>query len=294
VASTDGTLRSTQARAALARAKVLYTDLDGTLLGHGGCVLCDGTGSPGLAAAQAIVDVNRAGLPVVMVSGRNAKQLAEVARLLGWRDYIAELGCLRVYDRGREVVADNGDWPADALLEGETPHDAIARAGALDALTQRFPGRIEVHDPYHLDRVATHVLRGNVDVEEARAALSSLAVPVAFLDNGIIHPPRHTLVGVEEIHAYHLAPAGVSKARAITADLRLRGLECRDAIAIGDSRTDLEMADAVGLMALVANALDDPTVRDVLAAREDVVATVGRKGEGWAELAKAWLAARSD
>lgn len=283
-------------RSRLARAKILYTDLDGTLLGRGASLLKDGAGEPSLDAAVAVTGLNRAGLKVILCSGRNAKQLTEVSRLLGWDDFIAELGCVRSYGRGARKIYDTGSWPADATLDGETPYEAIVRVGALDRLRDAFPGLIEYHDPWHLDREVTHVLRGNVPVAAAQALLDELPLSVSLVDNGIVHPPRHTLRGVDEVHAYHLVPAGVSKPSAILADLAERGLARDETIAIGDSVADVAMADAVGLMVVVRNGLDDP----VLAAHArdraggEVAAARGSHGTGWRELAEAWLAATGD
>ncbi len=282
------------APAALSRASVLYTDLDGTLLGPGASLLASAEGAPSLTAVRAVVDLNRAGLTCVICSGRNRWQLLEVARLLGWDSYIAEVGCVIVPGRGEAPLYFTGDWNKDALREGETPYEAITRAGALELLRRAFPGRIEEHAPWHLNREATHVLRGNVPLAEAQSALDTLELPVRIVDNGVINPPVHTLRGVAEVHAYHLIPQGVHKSDAISRDLARRGLEPADALAIGDSATDVEMADAVGLGVLVANALDDARVLEAASTRANIAATRARRGEGWAELADAWLAARSE
>lgn len=282
------------ARERLARAKVLYSDLDGTLLGRGACLLADGDGRPSTDAAMGISELNAEGLQVVVTSGRNVKQLLEVTRLLGFDDFIAELGAVRRYRHDGRKVYDTGDWPPGVTLPGETPYEAIARAGALEKLQDCFPGLIEYHDPWHLDREVTHVLRGNVPLDEAQAILDTLPMPVTICDNGIIHPPAHTLVGVGEIHAYHLVPTGTSKKRAIEADLAGRGLTPDDAIAVGDSAADVAMGDAVGLMVCVANALEDPVLVAQALARPagHVVVTHSPFGAGWRELAEAWLAAR--
>ncbi|MBA4371209.1 MAG: hypothetical protein C0418_06510, partial [Coriobacteriaceae bacterium] len=276
---------SAEAHAALARARALYTDLDGTLLGPGGSLLVDGDGAPASTAAEAVVAVNRAGLDVRITSGRNRRQLAEVSRVCGWSGFIGELGCVIVHERGERPVYFTGDWPEGAVEPGDTPYLMIERAGALRVLSDLFPGRIEQHDPWHVDREATHVLRGNVDVEAGRAALAALELPVDLIDNGIIHPPRHTLVDVAEVHAYHLVPAGATKEGAVVRDLEHRGLAARDAIAIGDSATDVAMAEAVALMVLVGNALDDTRALEAAAGRTNVVRVTGRRGDGWAELA---------
>jgi hydroxymethylpyrimidine pyrophosphatase-like HAD family hydrolase len=280
-------------RERLARVRILYTDLDGTLLGRGACLLKDGGGEPSLDAASAAVELNRAGLKVVLCSGRSAKQLMEVSRILGWEDFIAELGTVRSYGRGSRKVYDTGDWSDSATLPGETPYEAIVRVGALKCLQANYPGLIEYHDPWHLDREVTHVLRGNVPLAGAQDCLDALPLPVTLVDNGVIHPPRHTLVGVEEVHAYHLVPSGVSKPGSIAADLAERGIRADEAIAIGDSAADVAMADSVGLMVCVRNGLDDPVL--VAHAREhaNVAATRGGFGTGWRELAEAWLAVRA-
>ncbi|MBE0476291.1 MAG: HAD hydrolase family protein [Coriobacteriia bacterium] len=283
---------SPEARAALAGVEVLYTDLDGTLLGPGGTLLADADGRPSAATAQAIVRLNAAGLPVVLSSGRNRVQLTEVARVCGWSGFIAELGCVLVRDRGGQQEYYLGDWPDGTLPDGVTPYELIERAGVLDALVRAFPGRIENHTPWHLNREATHVLRGELDLEAATVVLEGIGLPVRVVDNGIIRPPSTTLVGVERVHVYHLVPSGVTKSGAVLRDLTGRGLERRQACAIGDSETDVEMADECVMLVLVANALADERVRAAVRGRENVYVTRGARGEGWAELADAWLAAR--
>jgi hypothetical protein len=276
----------------IAGARVLFTDLDGTLLGRGAVLVADGEGQPALGAVQGIIELNRAGLPVVVTSGRNAKQLREITRLLGWADFIGELGCVRSYDHGARIEYETGDWPADALKEGETPYSVIAREGAVELLQKAFPGKLEYHAPWHLDRSATHLLRGDVPLAAAQAILDELPYPVSIVDNGVIHPPRHGLVGVTEVHAIHLVPAGASKQRSVRDYLLEQGISPDEALAIGDSAADVEMADVVGLMACVANGLHDPRLRDAAAGRRNVVATHASHGAGWAEFALAWLAAR--
>lgn len=276
----------------LARASVLFTDLDGTLFAPGGLLLGDAHGAPSVATAEAVVAINRAGLAAVVTTGRNRLQCMELSRVLGWRAFIAELGTVVVHDLTEPPTYFLGTWPEDALLPGETPYEAIVRSGALEELRRSFPGRIEEHAPWHVDREATHVLRGNIDLTEARAALDALELPVFIIDNGIVRAPQNTLVDVAEVHAYHLVPKGVHKARAIELVLSHRGLERADALAIGDSATDVEMADAVALGVVVRNALDDGRVLAEAARRDNVVVTRKERGEGWAELAHAWVAAR--
>ncbi|HZD74006.1 MAG TPA: hypothetical protein VE776_09020, partial [Actinomycetota bacterium] len=100
--------------------RVLFSDVDGTLVGRGGSLLADLEGSPTLAAAEALVAAGRAGLEVVLVSGRTRAQLFEACRLLGLRDAIGELGTVLLRDRKVELrwgraPRDLGATPAEAL-----------------------------------------------------------------------------------------------------------------------------------------------------------------------------------
>ena len=283
---------SPEALAALAGVEILYTDLDGTLLGPGAGLLVDAEGRPSTRTAEAIVRLNAAEFPVVVCSGRNRVQLTEVSRLCGWRGFIAELGCVIVRDRGAAQEYNLGDWPDEILPSGITPYELIERAGVLDALARAFPGRIENHTPWHLNREATHVLRGDIDTDEAAAVIEDLGLAVSVVDNGIIHPRETTLVGVPQVHVYHLIPSGVTKSGAVLRDLTARGLKRRQACAIGDSTADVQMADECVMLVLVGNALADERVLAAATGRDNVFAVRGGHGEGWAELADTWLEAR--
>lgn len=286
-----------EALEALSRVSVLYTDLDGTLLGKGGTLLVDGvSGEPSLTAAEAVVAVNRAGLRVVIVSGRSRLQLMEVARVCGWNDFIAEAGAVRSYwdGRNRTLIYDTGEWPSGLPAEGRTVYQEIVASGAYEVLREAFPGRLEYHDPWHLNRDASHVLRGCVDMTEAQAVLDErIEPPMGFLDNGIVRRSTPTLAcDGAPVHAYHIVPKGVSKRRAIELDLAERGLEPADAAMIGDAHTDLECAPAVGLAVLVGNAVESAAVATALPEHSNAYVVRGYRGDGWAEFARAWLAAR--
>lgn len=287
-----------RAREALASVEVLYTDLDGTLVAKGGCLLANAEGDPCADIASSIVELNRAGLDVVPISGRGRIQLTEVVRLLGWHDFIAEAGAIIVHGvgPGARVVYNNAEWPDTLLAGGITPYEVIERAGAVEVLQAAFPGLIEYHTPWHDDREATHLLRGCLDVVKAQAVLDGIEPPIGLLDNGIVRTTGELDCTEGQLaHAYHLVPHGVSKAQAIGLDLAMRGLKPEQAAAIGDSATDIEMADAVGVMALVGNAFESTGVRTVLEShpRPNVWQTCCHRGEGWAEFARLWLDARA-
>lgn len=285
-----------RAREALSRVRVLYTDLDGTLVAPGGSVLADAQANPSVTTAEAIVALNRAGLAVVPISGRGRAQAREVAQILGWSDYIAEAGGIIVHGTGlgSEVRLDCGTWAPDLLEEGVTPFDAINAVRATETLMEAFPGRIEPYAPWQMEREVSLLLRGCCfDLAEGQEVLDRLPLELDLVDNGMLRSYGTLTYREGSAHAYHVVPRGVSKARAIELDLAWRGLSRENAAAIGDSATDLQMADAVGVLALVANALQSPGVIAGLASvpRDNVWRTAGERGEGWAEFARTWLAA---
>jgi hydroxymethylpyrimidine pyrophosphatase-like HAD family hydrolase len=263
---------------------LLFSDVDGTLVGRDGSLLADLDGRPTLAAAEALVAAHRAGLEVVLVSGRTATQLRETGRLLGTRDAVGELGTVLV--RGREVELVWGEAPRDL---GDSPAQALERSGAVACVLEAFAGRIEPHTPWHLGRRGTFLLRGQVEVAEADARLAGAGLGWArLLDNGRLRG-AYPHLGPGATHAYHLLPAGVSKAGTAAAYLAGRGLNAKRAAAIGDSPADLQLAGVVGAMFLVANgawaaagAPDTP-----------VVVTPSPAGQGWAEAVAALLARMS-
>jgi phosphoglycolate phosphatase len=263
------------------RPLVLFSDLDGTLVGRGGSLLAGFDGTPTLAAATALLAAHEAQLDLVLVSGRPSGKLREVGRVLGIHDAIAELGTVLMLGGEAELLW--GEVPRDIA---PTPARALERSGALVWLLDRYQGRVEPHEPLPQDRQGTILLRGQLDAAEASASLAAAGYEWASVyDNGRFNRPfRH--LGPGRTHAYHLAPAGVTKATAARAYLNRRALTAEHAAAIGDSPSDLELADVVGAMFLVANgawAVEDSDRRAVLV-------TEGSAGDGWAEAVTALLA----
>jgi phosphoglycolate phosphatase len=242
-----------------------YTDLDGTLLGRGASLFRTAEGEFTLLPARALEACHRAGVEVVIKSGRRRAQVMEDARLLGQSSYIFEVGAGMVID-GEETFL-TGDF---APREGATVHDQIAATGAPELLLRRYEGRLEYHAPFHRGREVSHVFRGSVDAIEANELLGAEGhSALRLVDNGEIGPGKHT---------FHLIPAEVSKARAVAAHMRARGYSREECIAVGDSREDLAVADVVGRLFLVANA-----VAGDISAYPNVERTEAAMGEGFYE-----------
>jgi phosphoglycolate phosphatase len=226
--------------------RCVYTDLDGTLLGEGASLFRTADGEFTLLAARALEACHRAGVEVVIKSGRRRVQVMEDARLIGQTSYIFEVGAAMVIDG--ETTFLTGDLQP---REGESVHDQIAATGAPDLLLRHYEGRLEYHAPFHLGREVSHVFRGLLDAAEANELLAAEGhTALRLVDNGEIGPGTHTL---------HLIPAGVSKARAVAAHIRARGYAREECVGVGDSREDLDVAEVVGRMFLVANAVAGDT-----------------------------------
>jgi hydroxymethylpyrimidine pyrophosphatase-like HAD family hydrolase len=250
--------------------RCVYTDVDGTLLGRGASLFRDADGNFSLLAARGLEACFRAGVEVVLMSGRTRATLAEDARLLGQTAFVYELGC--------GLVVDGEDTLLTGELEpraGATVYDLIAEQGAPALLLERFAGRLEYHAPWHRGREFTHLMRGLVDSDEADALLAEQGLGhLRLVDNGAI-APKDSLPDIERPHAYHLLPRGSSKAAAVERHMAACGYAPGECIAVGDSREDLGVADVVGRFFLVANARED--------AAGAVEHTEGASGEGFYE-----------
>ena len=223
----------------MAAVRVLYVDVDGTLVGPGGGLLWDGS----TRLVEALLAARSAGLDLVPVSGRGRVQVRELCRLLGLDRGIGELGCVHL--EGNEVRYELGPFP----FVGETPVEAMINRGALDLVLGMHD--LEMHDPWNEGREATLILRGRADVVEVNAELTAHAFGwCELVDNGALFRRAGR-------HAYHLAPAGTGKVAGVGIDRRRHAVERDEAAYVGDSAADLACASEVGACWLVANADPD-------------------------------------
>jgi phosphoglycolate phosphatase len=273
------------------RIRCVYTDLDGTLLGRGASLFRDGEGNFTQLPARALEACHRAGVEVVIKSGRRKTQVMEDARLIGQTAYIYEVGSGLVID-GEETLLTGEFRPSD----GKTVHQLIADSGAPDLLLTTYDGRLEPHAPWHVDRHVSHLFRGLVDTDQANAVLVREGHGnLRLVDNGAISRSETALALEGEPHAYHLVPAEASKAAAVARHMQARGYAREECLAVGDSREDLEVARCVGRFFLVSNALaKDPELRSHVAAYDNVEVTEASHGEGFYEaVVGALMAVRS-
>jgi hydroxymethylpyrimidine pyrophosphatase-like HAD family hydrolase len=249
-------------------------DLDSTLLGRGASMLHDGEGNVTIDGVRALQACLRAGVEVVLMSGRRRAQVMEDARLFGQSSYIYEAGACLVLD-GEE------HWLTGELLPGElTIAEQIERSGAPALLLESYPGRLEYHEPWHLQREVSHLFRGLVDAGEVDRLLADHGHDhLRLVDNGVVSRRSEALAELPHVRGYHLVPAGAAKVAAVGLHRRARGFARAETFAVGDSREDLACASEVDCFWLVANALErDPSMREALAAYPNV--RVCEKGHG--------------
>jgi hydroxymethylpyrimidine pyrophosphatase-like HAD family hydrolase len=233
--------------------RCLYVDLDGTLLGPGASMLRGADGRFALEGVRALQACWRAGAEVVLYSGRKQSSVFEAARLIGSSSYVFELGCGLVIDGELEWLT-GGVVPS---AERGSIYEQIEQSGAPALLLEHYRGRLEYHTPWSIGREVSHLFRGSVDLAEVHELLDGAGCEwLRLVDNGVVRAHAEQMPGLSVVRAYHLVPAAASKVRAVARHMQGRGYGPGECVAVGDSREDLDVAEAVGAFWLVANALE--------------------------------------
>lgn len=262
------------------RVRAVYTDLDGTMLGRGGAFVRDAEGVTTAETTAVLLDALARDVDIVPATGRSLRGLIGDARILGLRTVIAEMGAIIAYDLGREVVTNLGSYPG-----GEEPPAAhMERTGAVAALFDAFPGRLEHHTPWSAWRDYTQLLRGLVDTSEADRVLAGSGFEwLSMHDNGRLHG-AYLGLDAGAAHAYHLMPRGVDKGSAVALDRARRSFTREETIAVGDAIADLAMAPEVGALVLVRDAVESDEALALAASEIPNVYVSSRPGNlGWCD-----------
>jgi phosphoglycolate phosphatase len=272
--------------------RCVYVDLDGTLVGRGGSLLHDAQGNVSLMGARALEAAHRAGVEIVPISGRRRDTVREPARSMGATAFGFEIG-------GGLHVDGEDHWQTGELQPegGLSVCDLIVQRGVIDLLTRAYPGRIELHSPWHTGREVSVLFRGDIDTGAAQRLLDEHgSSDLRLIDNGFVGglprggtgsgagaPDLATTLDddVEHPRSYHLAPESVSKAAAVARHRRIRGYELEETISVGDSAEDVGMAAATGTFWLVRgeHVEADPAVQLALAEHANVRLAEGGAGE---------------
>ncbi len=262
----------------LTKVKVIYTDIDGTLVGPGGSLFAAPQGTLTLKPAGAVFKVLEAGIDVFIVSGRCSLRLMAIAQILGFQNYAGELGSEIIYGLGKKVIHNMEDM---YLKKGGRALDWIKRSGAVDLIFDRFPGKVRYHTPFSETCQNSALLIGNVEVKRVNQILTEHGLAALRLaDNGSISP----VPDFPHPHCYHLLPASAGKRSAVKKDKEIRGLKTEELVGIGESVEDIEISSEVGIYFVVRNgAEEDARVMARTKEEENLFLLKGSMGLGWAQ-----------
>ncbi len=193
------------------RFRALALDYDGTLTSH------DRLAEPTVVALER---ARRAGLQLILVTGRTFFELARVCSRLDLFDV---------------VVAENGavlHYPADDAIRDEGPEPPPRLIAALD--------RHAI--PFQLGRVI--VATAHSYEAQVRRIMADAGIELDLVRN------RAALM---------LLPRGVSKGSGVRHALQRLGLSFHDVLAVGDAENDLELFATCGFAACPGNAVAEVT-----------------------------------
>ncbi len=265
--------------------RCLYTDLDGTLLGKNGNLFGDADGNFSRSQALMLEACHRAGVEVVIMSGRRENTVRSDARLIGQTSYIYEAGCAMTIDLERTYLT--GEWLPN---EDGTPAERIIAAGLPELLFDRFerPARV----PRALaSRSASSRCSSAARSTSTRSTRCSSRRGPATSASSTTAPSAGRCRGSTSPTPTTSFPAGPARARPSAPTCAPADTRPSECIAAGDSIEDLGAAEYVGRFFCVANGPQrDEALREAIVGLDNVTVTEGRMGEGVYEAVVSTLA----
>ncbi|MBM3700137.1 MAG: HAD family phosphatase [Actinobacteria bacterium] len=263
--------------------RVIYTDLDGTLLNDRGCLIKDNENSFFTDSIDLIHKAEKKGWDTVIVSGRSRDQLRTSAMLMGLKNYISELGCEIVYNLGKEVHAtfDTGSFNYEITKGGK---DLVK---IIKILKEAFPGKIESRIEWSLNRSYNALFVGEIDIDMANEMLNNNGYGGLILANNGFSKMFDAGLDVNNLIIYNLMPSGVDKSTGIRADKKTRRINSGNCIALGDSAEDIKMAKEVSAFFLMRDSLEkNPQIQDLIKNYDNIYITEEKMNRGWVEVIK--------
>lgn len=261
--------------------KVIYTDMDGTILNNKGCLIMDAEDNYFMGAVEQLKNLSSKNIDVVLVSGRNKMQLKYNAQMMNLKNYIAEIGSEVVYDLGKEVhtTYDKSKLKYDFASLGPDL-DKVAKL-----LKNAFPGQIEYRAEWNRYRSTNVLFLGEVDLKEANKLLAENGYGDSVLINNGPTSLYPTLLNLDKVYFYNLMPKGVDKSSGVRFDKKIRHFSKENCIALGDSLEDLKIASEVGYFFLMNNNFQsEKDIIDALPEYENVFISEKSMNQGWAEV----------
>jgi len=263
--------------------KVIYTDLDGTLLNDRGCLFKDDRERFFFDGVRIFKKIEEKGQDIVLISGRDKFQLRFNAMLMGLRNYVSELGCEITYDLGRDsyVVFNDKNYKYKIVKGGK---DLLS---IIQLMKKAFPGKIDSNIEWSMARSYNALFSGEIDIGRANLILEENGYGgLVFVDNGfsrLFNPGPD----VKNPRIYNLLPKGVDKSSAINLDKKIREFETKNCIALGDSAEDVKMAKEVSAFFLMKDAIvKDPGIIKLISNYENIYVTSLNMNRGWVEVMK--------
>ena len=199
--------------------KVLAVDIDGT-------ITLNGWGSIHLEALKKLRQLNDDGHKIILVTGRSSIE-AYLLSIFGGLTHL--------------VVGENGG----CITYGDImQHKIIGNKGeciqALAFLQNRVDGDIKEKSVF--PRMTEVVLERTFDINKAQKLLDDEGLDVGLFDSG---------------YAFHINSKGVNKGSGFLEALRMIDSNVKDAIAIGDSETDVPLFSVIPNNIAVQNSISD-------------------------------------
>lgn len=200
--------------------QVIATDIDYTLT--------DASLRLDIAAVEKIRELERRGVKVILISGRNLSATGSLAQLIGTSGL---------------VVAENGG----VIAEYQTPLKILGNMKsarrALRVLSQRMRREVIERPDSRLGmRLSSISLERSFDLDEARRLLRKSRIRADLIDTGV---------------AYILMDPRASKGEALVRLARLAHLDLSRSAAIGDNYNDLSLFEKAAHKIAVANAPEE-------------------------------------
>ena len=199
--------------------KILAIDIDGT-------ITLNGWGTIHLGALKKLRQLKDDGHKIILVTGRSSVE-GYLLSIFGGLTHLA--------------VGENGG----CITHGDImQHKIIGNKGecvqALAFLQNRVDGEIKEKSVF--PRMTEVVLERTFDINKAQKVLDDEGLDVGLFDSG---------------YAFHINSKGVDKGTGFLEALKMLECDVKDAIAIGDSETDIPLFNLIPNNIAVQNSIDD-------------------------------------
>ena len=202
----------------IVRKKIFAVDIDGT-------ITLNGMGTIHLGALSRLRALKEEGHSIIPVTGRSSVE-GYLLSIFGGLTHMAvgeNGGCITFGDKIQHKLLGN---------KGECIHALATIQSKLDA---------EIKEKPVFPRMTEVVLERTFDIEQAKKIIDEDNLNVSLTDSG---------------YAYHINSKGVDKGSGFLEALKMLEIDVNDAIAIGDSETDIPLFKAIKNNIAVSNSTE--------------------------------------